>query len=518
MGIRRWFRERKKRKLSQQAKRGDIKKFLELGKAHLEDNELDKSVEAFRTVVNLESDNAEAHYQLSQAYRRMERLSEAISELKTAVELEPASMEYRNALGVVYCHKGEPKNALGTYKDTWETATVIDEVFVNRTLDEWSKRETFVKNNLSRLITISEIKNEAHYVLVLKTLYEERRIEQAHEPYKGQPVFTEPLLNIWEEPAETNGVVQPPSGFKQETRNIRLKAEEEVKTCYECHGAGEVTCPTCNRTGREVCPECHGSCRVRCSACWGSGSVSETETETYQEYNPSTGRTETKTRTKIVQRQCSNCGGSGRITCPRCHGFGWITCRTCSGRGVITCPVCEGYKALLWYHVLVVDFKPCKDSTIPLSNDISLKEDDREKFLKLLYEEKKGEEFFAGPPVLQYQNEPRIEASNISEIDGTVDELIRQRIANFSRPSFSSDVWRTVRQRLEIAYVPIITVLYSYRKKQDKLYLYGMPTEVYMPGIKPGFKWLIILVILGILAVGLGIFLIYYFWLIRFFR
>jgi len=439
----------------------------------------------------------------------MGRLSEAISELKMAIELEPASMEYRRDLGVLYCQKGAPENALRTYKDAWEAATVIDEVFVNKTLDEWSKGKTFVKNNLSRYITISEIKNEEQYVLVLRTLYEERKIEQTHESYKGQPVFTEPLLDIWEEPAETNGVVQPSTGFKQETRNIRLKAEEEVKTCYECDGEGEVTCPACNRTGREVCPRCHGSCQVRCRACGGSGSVSETVTETYEEYNPDTGRNETKTRTKTVRRQCLNCIGSGRVTCPRCHGSGWITCRTCSGSGVITCPVCKGYKELLWYHALVVDFKPCKDSTIPLPDDI--KEDDREQFLKLRYEEKKGKEYFAGPPALQYQNEPRIEESNISEIDDTVDELISQRIADFSRPSFASEAWRIIRQRLEIAYIPIITVLYNYRKKQDNLFLYGIPTQVYMPGVKPGFKWLIIiLAILAALTIGLGIFLLYY--------
>ncbi len=45
-------------------------------------------------------------------------------------------------------------------------------------------------------------------------------------------------------------------------------------------------------------------------------------------------------------KNCTMCGGSGRITCPKCLGSGTLadgkTCFMCDGHGKTTCPRCNG--------------------------------------------------------------------------------------------------------------------------------------------------------------------------------
>lgn len=162
--------------------------------------------------------------------------------------------------------------------------------------------------------------------------------------------------------------------------------------CPTCHGNRKADCPGC-RNGRvscsttQSCGPCRGYGRVPCGNCDRRGRVDVQRRYTRQETRsykvPYTAgfdsnnnaivkyRTEYRTvnvpywQTESVLcnscggvgylGRCSNCSGSGKVTCRICSGRGWYThrrcggtgkipCGKCSGKGRVTCPKCRGRK------------------------------------------------------------------------------------------------------------------------------------------------------------------------------
>lgn len=93
-----------------------------------------------------------------------------------------------------------------------------------------------------------------------------------------------------------------PSGKK--ALNIIEKFEidlnDEIETCSNCGGRGEVPCDNCNGGGQ-----------VDCDYCSGSGEDEEGE-------------------------ECGNCSGDGHFDCENCNGKGSDACEDCDGEGEIS--------------------------------------------------------------------------------------------------------------------------------------------------------------------------------------
>lgn len=92
-----------------------------------------------------------------------------------------------------------------------------------------------------------------------------------------------------------------PSGKKayDVISKFELDLEDEIETCDNCSGNGQVDCSKCSGNGSIDCEECDGS-----------GEDSE-------------------------GGECSNCDGNGTIDCDECDGKGSEHCDECDGQGEI---------------------------------------------------------------------------------------------------------------------------------------------------------------------------------------
>lgn len=105
--------------------------------------------------------------------------------------------------------------------------------------------------------------------------------------------------------------------------------------CGSCGGKGHTDCIPCLGTGRVTCTNCHGTRSTRCFGC-SFGKVSEQAQESV--WNPSTSSYETRYHT--VQRDCSQCRGTGNIPCTSCDYGGKQRCHGCAGQGRNGCGRC----------------------------------------------------------------------------------------------------------------------------------------------------------------------------------
>lgn len=119
--------------------------------------------------------------------------------------------------------------------------------------------------------------------------------------------------------------------------------ETVTKNCSICNGRGSTssTCSTCRGKGivpsREECSTCKGSGyygsvthQLPCKTCLGKG------------YLPTTKICPSCYGNGTTERQCSSCGGYGKISETHTR-----TCNRCGGKGSMTkevpCPVCSSW-------------------------------------------------------------------------------------------------------------------------------------------------------------------------------
>lgn len=86
--------------------------------------------------------------------------------------------------------------------------------------------------------------------------------------------------------------------------------------------ATQYDCATCNGTGETMCRSCHGTGEKTCLSCGGSGKVM-VQNPNFRIDNG---------QPVMIKEDCSNCGGSRRVSCSNCNG-GSVRCRSCNGRG-----------------------------------------------------------------------------------------------------------------------------------------------------------------------------------------
>lgn len=138
------------------------------------------------------------------------------------------------------------------------------------------------------------------------------------------------------------------------------KTDIQYVTCSECNGMNDsyYQCDSCNGTGSETCSGCNGSGTKQCYDCGGDGIYDDhkvcescgswifTESGEY----PSTCNA---CSSSSLTDSCTNCSGSGQMSCSYCESYGAdgvVACSPCMGSGQKweQCHSCngEGYTAV----------------------------------------------------------------------------------------------------------------------------------------------------------------------------
>lgn len=136
----------------------------------------------------------------------------------------------------------------------------------------------------------------------------------------------------------------------------------EWRTCSTCSGSGDQTCPACWGTGSKrryhdgfgsldegddfdtdsvdsISEELDGfpPGTIECTECFGSGEVT-------CRYCHGTARELVPSVWGSSFQPCQWCRSTGVEECHECYGRGWVhpPCETCEGHGKTTCDLCDG--------------------------------------------------------------------------------------------------------------------------------------------------------------------------------
>jgi hypothetical protein len=168
-----------------------------------------------------------------------------------------------------------------------------------RLINQWSRGGFFRVRDLGSRVTIEEITPRSSYMVTLQSQYEDRTVEPAFAPFRG-----EVLDDRGEPPDVWDIAVRPPAAFEERTERLTVPHTDRVEACKSCWGAGHITCTQCNGMGKVNCPLCHGT---------GTKQVTETRTQTNAQGGLETVPVQ-------VQVACTCFGG--RVNCGQCNGAG----------------------------------------------------------------------------------------------------------------------------------------------------------------------------------------------------
>jgi tetratricopeptide (TPR) repeat protein len=83
-----------------------------IGYLHLNTMNFDRAIDVYRQRIDADPNNAQAHRQLGDAYRKQGRHDEAFAEFVVALAIDPASADAHAALGQLHLVSGRPENAV----------------------------------------------------------------------------------------------------------------------------------------------------------------------------------------------------------------------------------------------------------------------------------------------------------------------------------------------------------------------------------------------------------------------
>lgn len=227
---------------------------------------------------------------------------------------------------------GETGQEICIFQRQFDMAELTQDGYTDA-VDEWSSNKWFIRSPVSAHIRMTRRENLRSFGVVLKSMFEQRYIDRDDEPYFGRELSTGAIPPKW------SFIVSEPASYTREKQYIRIYADEQIVTCYECNGTGKIPHDKCNGTGRLKCPDrkCH------------SGMVTVTDKQITTIIKPD-GSTDKYTVTTKRQVVCKKCMGAGTIIDLECHGTGLMQCPTCLGTG-----------KLLSFPVLVATFIPRTD-------------------------------------------------------------------------------------------------------------------------------------------------------------
>lgn len=187
----------------------------------------------------------------------------------------------------------------------------LDEV--RAAMDRWAETTWWQARGLGGGSEVGPVTAHGAYRFRLRTQYEDRSVEPATAPYRG-----EKLPEQGRPPDPWDVFVQAPLDFSEQAISMPLPNTERVEGCGPCRERGRVRCPTCNGSGKATCEACGGSAL---------------QTITLMRPQPIfTGRfmsTIMVPYTSTVPCEC----GSGEVPCKNCLASGEVECQKCRGRG-----------------------------------------------------------------------------------------------------------------------------------------------------------------------------------------
>ncbi|MBQ9355516.1 MAG: hypothetical protein IJT84_07560 [Clostridia bacterium] len=122
---------------------------------------------------------------------------------------------------------------------------------------------------------------------------------------------------------------------------------KELEPCRLCSGKGGYHCVSCGNTGSVTCRGCGGSGKWTCPGEDGKGKC----TNGYYTCQSCNGDGKNRSGDgNIIEGNCGNCKGMGKLECWTCHGNPNRNCDKCSGTGKEECQVetCKVSKAYGW--------------------------------------------------------------------------------------------------------------------------------------------------------------------------
>jgi len=91
-------------------------KYVTAGNQAIQNDELDKALNAYQQAIAIKPQSSEIHIKIGQIYFRQEEYEKAIESFKTGLQYEPSNNDARNYLGYIYEQKGEEEKAALEYE------------------------------------------------------------------------------------------------------------------------------------------------------------------------------------------------------------------------------------------------------------------------------------------------------------------------------------------------------------------------------------------------------------------
>lgn len=121
-------------------------------------------------------------------------------------------------------------------------------------------------------------------------------------------------------------------------------ADEPMKECPQCHGAGSGSCQARCDHGQRICP---GKCLKASVGKWEHMQVEgHAPSELWQKFKTAKGYrawnqnhlgevVEVRDGDAFLMGKCPVCGGTTKVKCGACDGTGLTKCRLCNGSGQV---------------------------------------------------------------------------------------------------------------------------------------------------------------------------------------
>ena len=152
-----------------------------LGAAAAQTGRTDQAINAFKTVIAIKPDYAEAHYNMGIALKDQGKLEEAKEAYRKALSLKPDFAELHNNMGVVLHHQGKLKEAIEAYAQALSLKPEYAEPYNNigNALKDQGKIEEATKF-YKKALSLKPDYVEAHYNMGI-TLKDQGKLEEAKD-------------------------------------------------------------------------------------------------------------------------------------------------------------------------------------------------------------------------------------------------------------------------------------------------------------------------------------------------
>jgi tetratricopeptide (TPR) repeat protein len=153
------------------------------GEAWLSLGEAAKAEKAFRAVLAAKPDAVPARTGLGKALLALDKLPDAVEELKKAVKKDGKDVDARRTLGLALARAGESKDALAALRKAWKQDR--KDPLTARALVEFLVREEKLEDAMSiaKAITKARKKEPMGYFLIGLVLDREKKTDEAEEAY-----------------------------------------------------------------------------------------------------------------------------------------------------------------------------------------------------------------------------------------------------------------------------------------------------------------------------------------------